>query len=133
MRNCIFDTITGRVFYSDAGVHHLIKSDRNCFHACAKIATLGGVDYADLTAWQAFTDDVGDSPDAHSIEADPLLADPGSGDFSLQTGSPCAHAGHGSGVTEDVEGDPFDPYHPDIGALSTGVSVWNKPKANELK
>lgn len=51
---------------------------------------------------------------------DPLLMDPDSGDFSLQAGSPCRHAGHGSGVVKDYLGTPFDPNNPDIGAWSSG-------------
>ncbi len=52
---------------------------------------------------------------------DPLLADPGAGDFSLQADSPCRHAGYGSGVLYDLDGAAFDPFHPDIGAMSTGI------------
>ena len=33
--------------------------------------------------------------DAHSIQADPMFADPTKGDFRLQEGSPCLGAGEG--------------------------------------
>lgn len=59
---------------------------------------------------------------------DPLMVAPGSGDFTLQTASPCRRAGVGSGVFYDVNGVPLDPYHPDIGAETTGVSLWRKPE-----
>ena len=51
----------------------------------------------------------------------PLLTDPGNGDFSLSSGSPCIWTGHGSGVLEGINSVAFDPYHPDIGAWSSGV------------
>lgn len=52
---------------------------------------------------------------------DPLLTNPGGDDFSLQSTSPCRHAGHGSGVVSDAEGTAYDTHHPDIGAISTGA------------
>ena len=54
-------------------------------------------------------------PGSHSITADPLLSDIGSGDFTLQPGSPCIDAG------EDV-GLPYSGDAPDIGAFESGPS-----------
>jgi len=52
---------------------------------------------------------------------DPLMSAPAAGDFSLAAGSPCIHTGVGSGVSYDSDGNPFDPYHPDMGAVGTGI------------
>ena len=52
---------------------------------------------------------------------DPLLTDPGNGDFSLASGSPAIFAGHGSGVIAGINGVAFDPNTPDIGAWSSGL------------
>jgi hypothetical protein len=52
---------------------------------------------------------------------DPLLADPAAGDFTPQANSPCIHNGFGGGIISDIDDNPFDPYHPDIGAVSTGI------------
>ena len=89
----------------------------NCFHGYTNFANdLTNIKtYAEFIAFNR-VDAAGDLDDT-----DPLMTDPGSGDFSLQTGSPCRHRGVGSGVAYDVNGDPFDPYHPDIGAVSTGI------------
>ncbi|KKN45012.1 hypothetical protein LCGC14_0687240 [marine sediment metagenome] len=89
----------------------------NCFHGYSAFLydLAGNKTYAEFIALNRV--DASGDLDA----TDPLLSNPGSGDFSLQTGSPCRHAGHGSGVTKDINGDPFDPFHPDIGAVSTGI------------
>jgi hypothetical protein len=54
-------------------------------------------------------------------QVNPLLTNPGTGDFSLQAGSPCINTGHGSGVTSDYLGVAFDGNNPDIGAWSSGA------------
>lgn len=59
--------------------------------------------------------------EADDILTDPLLTSPGTGDFSLQTASPCKWTGHGSGVIAGVNGVAFDPANPDIGAWSSGI------------
>lgn len=99
----------------------LSNVDRNCIYNATKVAVINATDYTTLADWQAYADDEGTSPDANSISTDPLLTDPGAGDFSLQTGSPCIHAGAGAGVATDINGDPLDPYHPDIGPEGTGI------------
>jgi hypothetical protein len=117
IRNCIFDDITTPFILGNVGA---IDSDRNCFHGHTQVATVDGVDKT-LAEWQALTDDAGNSPDANSIEADPLLTDPANGDFSLGTSSPCRNAGAGSAVATGIKGVALDPNHPDIGAWSSGV------------
>jgi hypothetical protein len=89
----------------------------NCFHGYTNFVTDGVTPktYAQFAAFDRV--DSSGNKDA----TDPLLTNPGSGDFSLQSNSPCRHAGIGAGVVKDVNGDPFDPYHPDIGAVSTGI------------
>lgn len=89
----------------------------NCYHGYIAYA-YDGSDTKTAAEWAAFNQvDVSGELDA----TDPLLADPDNDDFSLAADSPCRHAGHGSGVVYDVDGNPFDLYHPDIGAVSTGV------------
>ena len=80
-------------------------------------ATVAGVGktYAEFIAY----DRVDASGNVDGI--DPQMTDPGADDFSLQAGSPCKHAGVGAGVIRDVNGDLYDRYHPDIGAVSTGI------------
>jgi hypothetical protein len=118
---CVFHTV-GRVWNASEGAQ-LVRANGNCYHNLTiEFAELGGVDYADLAAWQAYVDGDGNSPDADSIEADPLLTDPANDDFSLATGSPCLNAGGGVGADEGgVNGVAFDPRHPDIGAWSSGA------------
>lgn len=88
----------------------------NCYHGYTSFA-YDGVDTKTYAEWIAYglVDD-----DGELDATDPLLTTPGS-DFSLQVGSPCRHAGHGSGVTRDYLGAAFDPHTPDIGAWSSGV------------
>lgn len=52
---------------------------------------------------------------------DPKMTDPDNDDFSLQSGSPCINAGHGSGVITGYNGVAFDPNQPDVGAWSSGT------------
>ena len=118
--NCIFDTCTTVYDGGTAGGMDL-QADFNIFNGVTNFAIIAGAAVTTLTAWQATVNYDGTSPDANSLEVDPLLTDPGSGDFSLSTGSPAQHRGRGSGVINDVNGDPFDPYHPDIGSVSTGI------------
>lgn len=89
----------------------------NCYHGYTAMG-YDGLTTKTYAEWSAY-EQVDDSGELDTI--DPLLTDPDAGDFSLQAASPCRHAGHGSGVTKDVDSNPFDPYHPDIGAVSTGI------------
>jgi hypothetical protein len=43
----------------------------------------------------------------NSIEADPIFVSPATGDFHLQSTSPCRNAGADVGLTEDFEGNPI--------------------------
>jgi len=53
----------------------------------------------------------------HSVEADPLMTDPGNDDFTLQVGSPCINRGTFVGLILDYLGLPVPIGHrPDIGA-----------------
>lgn len=58
---------------------------------------------------------------------DPLLTNPGAGDFSLQGGSPCRNTGHGAGTVTGVNAVAFDPNNPDIGGWSSGVLASDPP------
>ncbi|KKL76608.1 hypothetical protein LCGC14_2043200, partial [marine sediment metagenome] len=85
----------------------------NCYHGYTNFANDGGVTktHAEFIAFNR----VDASGDLDGI--DPLLLNPGAGDFSLQDGSPCVGRGVGAGVTKDVNGDVMDAFHPDIGAV----------------
>lgn len=96
----------------------------NCYHGYTNFAYAGGAykTYSEFTAYGLV--DAGGDLDG----TDPLLTNPGGGDFSLQAGSPCRHAGAGAGVVTDVDGTAFDPYHPDIGGWSSGeISAPGRP------
>lgn len=108
----------------------LANVDRNCIHNATEVADLDGVGYTTLADWQAFVGDQGNSPDANSIDTDPLLTDPGAGDFTPASTSPCDGAGIGAGVATDVNGDSYDPYHPTIGGVSLGT--WARPQAPSI-
>ena len=119
IRNNIFHTVPVFLYeHYDYAKFDQVRCviDSNCYYNVTKwLDSVHDADVTTFAAWQAL------GWDANSIEADPLLTDPAAGDFSLQIGSPCRHAGVGSGVFYDVDGDAFDPYHPDIGAVSTGI------------
>ena len=75
------------------------------------IATLYTDDWAGFRA--------ASSQEANGLNADPVMVNPGAGDFHLQVGSPCRGAGAiGTGVTDDYDGvaRPDPPTQPDIGA-----------------
>lgn len=119
--NCIFHTCSAFAFDGGTDGSSIFRSNYNIFFNCAKIARLDGAEYDDLTAWQGYVSKEGTSPDANSSVADPLLTSPGTGDFSLASGSPAIFTGHGSGVITGSNGVAFDPNNPDIGAWSSGV------------
>jgi len=64
---------------------------------------------------------------AHDINADPLMVDPANGDFTLQVGSPCLHAGVDVGLTTDYAGNAVSA-NPEIGAYE-----YNEPVAMLLR
>lgn len=122
-RNNIFQGATA-VYYSAANGFYgnRLELDYNCYYSNTAICDdYEGAAKTTLTDWQAVTDDFGDSPDANSLDSDPLMTAPGAGDFSLEEGSPCLHAGAGAGVDEGINDVPFDKFHPDVGAWSSGV------------
>jgi hypothetical protein len=125
-RNNIFHTCTSVYKASGTGRHH-IEADRNCYYNCTHIAQIAGSDYDSLAAWQAYSDDDGTSPDANSLETDPLMTAPATDDFSLQTTSPCWNVGRGAGVTTDYLGSVMDEAFPQIGAWSPGALVKTAP------
>ena len=88
----------------------------NCFHDYTNFANDGSTPktYAQIAAMDR-CDASGD------IFTDPLMTAPATGDFSLQTSSPCKWTGHGSGVVADYRGVVFDPQNPDIGGWSSGI------------
>jgi len=119
VRNCIFKDCT-TVFTCVDGLQ-VLDCDYNVYEGYTTFCNNYGGTARTLTQWQTIVDEEGNSPDAHSFVADPLLIDPAAGDFSLQVNSPCRHRGAGAGVVEGVNGVAFDPYHPDIGAWSSGL------------
>jgi hypothetical protein len=102
---------------TEAGIHGPWTLRNNCLDYDVAFAW-NDADTKTLAQFAAF-DRVDSS--GNKDATDPLLTDPGAGDFSLASDSPCRRAGHGSGVLYDIDGAAYDPYHPDIGAVSTGV------------
>ena len=99
----------------------LANVNHNTIFNATKVGRVNTTDYTTLANWQAYADDTGVSPDADSTTSDPLLTDPGAGDFSLGTSSPARHTGSGSGVLTGINSVAFDVNHPDIGAWSSGA------------
>jgi hypothetical protein len=99
---------------------------KNCFHGYTQFAReeVGSTTktYEQFAAYNR-VDASGD------IFTDPLLANPGGGDFSLQSSSPCRWAGAGAAVAKDLAGAVFDLHHPDMGACSSGA--YPTPEAPE--
>jgi hypothetical protein len=96
---------------------HTVVQRNNCYHGYTNFGYDGSTSKT-YAQWVAFN--LVDA-DGDLDTTDPLLTNPGAGDFSLQSGSPCRNTGHGSGVVTDYLGTDFDPNDPDIGAWSSGV------------
>jgi len=62
----------------------------------------------------------------NNLSIDPLFADAGAGDYSLQAGSPCLHTGVAvTGMTTDYAGRPRSASTPTLGAFEGGAgSNW---------
>lgn len=74
--------------------------DNNCYWPVISTNEMhyNGTDYDSFSAWQAIQD-------ANGIETDPLMVSPASGDFHLQSTSPCIDAGVDVGLTQDFDGN----------------------------
>jgi len=98
--------------------------DYNCFYV-ESAGFVGHVPdtFVDFAGWQAL------GYDLHGRYGDPLLVD--TSDLHLRQGSPCIEAGVPiAGYEFDIDGDPRDPVHPDIGADEyTGEGVEEMPSA----
>jgi len=109
-----------------------IVLDNNCYF----VESLGYVGarpfYPDVYDWDEWR---GFGLEANGINADPMLVS--ATDLHLRLGSPCIGAGVPiAGIELDIDGDPRDPAHPDIGADEfTGGAVEEsyKPQATGSK
>jgi hypothetical protein len=84
--------------------------DYNCYYvdSAGFVGDWRGT-YVDFAGWQAL------GYDLHGLYGDPLFVD--TSDLHLRQGSPCIGAGVLiAGFEFDIDGDPRDPAHPDIGA-----------------
>ena len=97
-----------------------------------------GAEAADFILWgTGVTPDTYDAWEAlygsstFSVESDPLLTDPATGDFTLQSTSPCINAGVDVGLTQDYEGNAVIGF-PDIGAQEYGLGVASDYLENKL-
>ena len=81
------NTIDYNLWFADAG-------------AAAARFVWNGTEYAGFAAYRAAT-----GQDAHSLFADPLLANPGAGDFHLTGSSPAIDAGDPAFVADPGETD----------------------------
>lgn len=121
-RNCVFHTIPYVIYdyFDTPGLVQLEYSDYNIFYGISTnywYMYSGRATLSNFAAWQ------GAGYDEHSTEEDPKMTAPGSADFSLQTDSPCRHAGAGTSVSTGINGVALDRFHPDIGAWSSGVAT----------
>jgi hypothetical protein len=84
-----------------------------------------GTDYECSTCTLAYSDvGVGDTTGTGNISQDPLFVDAAGGDYHLQAGSPCIHAGTPSGApATDLEGTPRDAA-PDMGAYEWQARIF---------
>lgn len=86
--------------------------DYNCYYieSLGRIGLFTEVPYLrDWPEWQAL------GFESHGLNTDPRVRD--TSDFHLLAGSPCIGVGTSSaGIATDIDGDPRDPLHPDIGA-----------------
>ena len=86
-------------------------SDYNSYYSDgATRFTLSGSSY-NFADWKTNS-----SQDASSLITDPLMTDPGNGDFTLQPASPCREKGANVGLTSDYNGDLVPQGATDIGA-----------------
>jgi hypothetical protein len=105
-----------------------VVPDYNCYfveslgHACASPDPF----YPNLYTWDEWR---GFGFEANGINADPILAS--AIDLHLRQGSPCiGTATPIAGIDFDIDGDPRDPAHPDIGADEfTGGAVGETQSA----
>jgi len=112
VKNNIFSGNTQQDIKVDAGLTG-VTFDNNCYYrASGNIIHWQGTDYsiAQFATYQSAS-----SQDVNSLAQDPLMTDPGNGDFALQAGSPCINAGTNVGLTEDYAGNIVGAL-PDIGA-----------------
>jgi hypothetical protein len=100
------------------GPRHVHRN--NCYHGYTNFMQGPGSVTKTYAQWSAYNGvDASGDLDA----TDPLLTNPGAGDYSLQSGSPCQNAGRGSGVIAGYNGVDFDANEPDIGAWSSGAAA----------
>ena len=107
------DTTDGdKAFQTTA--NHTFTADNNCWFSNEAEAVQEWRDNPDdhnFAQWQAA------GFDASGLNTDPLFTDPGNGDFTLQSGSPCMNKGAHVGLFVDYLGLPVPIGHcPDIGA-----------------
>jgi hypothetical protein len=91
------------------GIAEGFSSNYNCFHGTGLFRYDNGSIRSTLALWQSDS-----GHDANSITDDPLFV--GSGDYSLQSGSPCVNAGTDTGLTNDLLGNPRPVGAYDMGA-----------------
>ncbi len=98
--------------------------DFNCWYPATSTFAESSVDgskYTMYTNWTTYRNATGF--DAHSINADPLLADVSKANFHLQASSPCIDAGVAVGLSTDRDGVSIaQGSAPDIGAYETVAS-----------
>ncbi len=133
--NCIFKDVAYpvglRVPPEDSAIRNgtKVRLRNNCMHGHTGAALVAGASKT-LTELEAY----GNVDASGDIEQDPLLNDPGTDDFSLQTTSPCRGTGYGSGLTAYHDGAAADGQHPNIGAAGTAsdppAPIWGSGVSN---
>ena len=101
LKNNIVHTI-GRWFIMWFGTYTGGVATNNYYFTSGKANKYfwNGTDYTTLAAYQAAS-----SLDSNSVEADPLMTNPGADDFTLQATSPCINGGTSVGLTTDYAGN----------------------------
>ncbi|MDD5287824.1 MAG: DUF2341 domain-containing protein [Dehalococcoidales bacterium] len=118
--NCTFSSNSAGQIGGGIGVFSSSPVVTNCIFFSNSATLCGGgisvdegspiMDYNDF--WNNTPDNYGDlaSAGAHDISQNPLFVNVGTGDYHLQTGSPCINVGSNAaipaGITTDFEGDP---------------------------
>lgn len=118
--NNIFSYSGTQVFGYDQWRASRYAGDYNLFYnrgGVLSFGTVNGVSNTTLAQWRTATGD-----DVHSISSNPLLVNPGGGDFTLQSSSPARGAGSGG---SDIGAKPYGSEPPPTCIESWSCSTWS--------
>jgi hypothetical protein len=135
IRNNVFFLARGCDMFSSCIQNEALNRDTFDFdYNCYFVDSVGFVGswrdtFVGFAGWQAV------GYDSHGRYGDPLFVD--TSNLHLRQGSPCIGAGVPiAGYESDIDGEPRDPVHPDIGAdefMGSAVEERYKPHATSFK